>query len=838
MTTNITINTGGWFVESTATADEEEVPFMLAQGYEITGKTTAMRPVPGVFTTSTSSSGSIFQGGSLSFNQTQVMEEYSIYTLKKKSLQPDAVVQSMMEALTAAHNSGREANEQRYNEIIAGMTGARADSGAASSAVISDADVGGAISTVVTRLSQITDNQPSLSEFTNAFQELNAAIDDFDGEGSDAIAVYLTTLGKFTVGLPTLSEFNEIVSKLDSGVDQFDAGIDFSSYFADLAELSQDRPQLADFTSGLTELSNRLTAFDARVESLRSSYDANSQDVQGAISDALTAVQSAVGRYRTEATALKSKQSSVEGAISTILSGDSASIAAHASVINANLSQLETIYQSQNALANTAVSQAESAIATLSTVSNGLLASMEASQVSHEAAMNAILAETSTSFSGQTASLLSTLATMRADYTSHVSTATGFLTGLGVTETARINEQFNNSKSQANQSLADRGFYSSALTTQVEAQVERERAEALVTLNDRLNREKWENQHRLFEQQQAMRDKHIGVYTGLQALEQQVLRNKTEVLAGMNTRSIQMREISLTARQRIESIRLDLTRVDTAIRQAFAQIAQEAKAESLRNLDRVQAARTAVSSLGIQGRDRIFGHAADAAGRAMAGEEAFGRIEASLREAQQSVLTRLKELEQGWADTEGRLLQTGIEGRARVASISAEVRQSFYDVLLRHKLGKIQGRLGGIQTQADVMSAKLQSTGVAAQVSADVKRVYYDLILRHKIAAADGHGSRASVIVDKARAALQARTAAATTESEIVTAYYDLLLRQAATAGSTLVQAASVKGELMFQSVNQANDLAVAMYGFVERREDAYPGVGSMAQLAASIGAS
>jgi len=96
-------------------------------------------------------------------------------------------------------------------------------------------------------------------------------------------------------------------------------------------------------------------------------------------------------------------------------------------------------------------------------------------------------------------------ATLLSDYNSHATTATAFLTDLGVTELARINEQFDNLKAGNNQNLTDRGFYSSALVTQMEAQVERERSQGIVELNDRLNREKFENQHKLYEQQYQMR---------------------------------------------------------------------------------------------------------------------------------------------------------------------------------------------------------------------------------------------------------------------------------------------------------------------------------------------
>lgn len=96
-------------------------------------------------------------------------------------------------------------------------------------------------------------------------------------------------------------------------------------------------------------------------------------------------------------------------------------------------------------------------------------------------------------------------ATLLSDFNTHVTTATAFLTSLGVTELARINEHFDDLLTTQNQALVSRGFYSSALVSQMELQVERERTQAIIELNDKLNREKWENQHRLYEQKYRMR---------------------------------------------------------------------------------------------------------------------------------------------------------------------------------------------------------------------------------------------------------------------------------------------------------------------------------------------
>lgn len=90
-------------------------------------------------------------------------------------------------------------------------------------------------------------------------------------------------------------------------------------------------------------------------------------------------------------------------------------------------------------------------------------------------------------------------------YDTHEAVAEALLVGLGTTELARINEQFDNALAKARQGLVSRGLYSSVMYAQLEARIERERNEAIGALNDRLAREKLENEHKLYEQEIALK---------------------------------------------------------------------------------------------------------------------------------------------------------------------------------------------------------------------------------------------------------------------------------------------------------------------------------------------
>jgi len=84
------------------------------------------------------------------------------------------------------------------------------------------------------------------------------------------------------------------------------------------------------------------------------------------------------------------------------------------------------------------------------------------------------------------------------EYDTHKDAATGYLDGLGQSELARINELFDATLSTQLQDLMEKGLYSSAVAVDIKARNARDRNEEIVALNDRLNREKLENAHRLY----------------------------------------------------------------------------------------------------------------------------------------------------------------------------------------------------------------------------------------------------------------------------------------------------------------------------------------------------
>jgi hypothetical protein len=106
----------------------------------------------------------------------------------------------------------------------------------------------------------------------------------------------------------------------------------------------------------------------------------------------------------------------------------------------------------------------------------------------------------------QLALYLSKLNTLDSEYTTHQTTTRGLLTDLGTAETARINDRFDALLAKTKQSLVNRGLYSSTLYSNYATQIETQRSRELTDLNDRLNREKLQNEHSLWQELVQIRE--------------------------------------------------------------------------------------------------------------------------------------------------------------------------------------------------------------------------------------------------------------------------------------------------------------------------------------------
>lgn len=261
-------------------------------------------------------------------------------------------------------------------------------------------------------------------------------------EVDDLIDANLSTLATDAATATTaLGEMNTKLDELEDNVDSSTTTIEALL----TAQSGYLTTFLTDFASKLTELDTNYTAHLALIETRLTEADTDL--------DAFQATQAA------QLALLASEYSAYANQLEVLLATAAANLSNVAAEVDAILDGLQGEYDILNADVQTFLALGLSALSSFET--------------SYSAAVTAL----------------------GTDYTTHVSTATAFLTGLGTTELARITEQFAASLATQLQALTDRGLYSSAVAADITERNTRDRDEQIQALNDRLMREKFENQH-------------------------------------------------------------------------------------------------------------------------------------------------------------------------------------------------------------------------------------------------------------------------------------------------------------------------------------------------------
>lgn len=173
------------------------------------------------------------------------------------------------------------------------------------------------------------------------------------------------------------------------------------------------------------------------------------------------------------------------------------------------------------------------------------------------------------------------------DYETHADLARDFLTGLGATELSRINQQFAASLSAQLQQLTSRGLYSSALVADITERNQRDRDEQIQTLNDRLNREKLENQHKLYEQQVGVRTRMLDGTERLHSVRQEVLRYQATLINGVYSLLQEARNRILAGKQAIFVANDANAKFGISVRSDLYARIQEVRQRTIESVDRI-----------------------------------------------------------------------------------------------------------------------------------------------------------------------------------------------------------------------------------------------------------
>ena len=233
--------------------------------------------------------------------------------------------------------------------------------------------------------------------------------------------------------------------------------------------------------------------------------------------------------------------------------------------------------------------------------------------------LNVYIADAGTLVDGHVTDYNAVLDLLESDYINHSITATGFLTGLGATELARINELFAATLSVQLQDLIDRGLYTSVIVTDITARNARDRDEQIQMLNDRLNREKFENQHQLYGQQSSMRGRLLDGKDRLHTVQQEVLRYQAAQVSGIYALLQDTRNRTIQGKQSILSAQDANTRLGIEVQSGLYAKLQDVRMKIIASTDRIYQIRDALSKYETGEEHRLFEQLQQIEGQHLAG---------------------------------------------------------------------------------------------------------------------------------------------------------------------------------------------------------------------------
>jgi len=472
---------GIWWQPQTVTGiPESTIGWMLAQGFEITAVTPDDSTNPPT----------------------------KKFTVQRTGMRPDQVLLSLTANYTKVANEAREANQVRYNQIVANWTQMIQSTQLhfTSQVNLQNIQAGVYFANLDIYMSQldalIAENRNQIivdaQAANTALGDMNTKLSDLETNTANNASVITTILGQQAGFLGTfLSEFIAKLNELDS---------DYSSHLSSI---------LANINNLGGVLDAHIPAYQAQFATLESNYNSHLGTLEGLLATAL------------------------------------------ANTTNFT-SQVENLLGSL-----------DSDYLTIETNLNGLLSQALALADAHAIDYNTVLG------------------LLLADYNEHAPIATAFLNNLGATELARINEQFASSLAGQLQDLISRGLHSSAVAVDITARNHRHRDEQIQSLNDRLNREKFENQHRLYEQKVAMRTRTLDGKDRIHSVRQEILRYHASQITGIYSLLQDTRNRALQGRQAILSAQDANNRLAIDVQSGLYAKTQEVRLRVTESIDRV-----------------------------------------------------------------------------------------------------------------------------------------------------------------------------------------------------------------------------------------------------------
>lgn len=758
-----------------------------------------------------------------------------IYTLTKDVLDSTAVLADLISDYTTAFNEGREANDQRYDDLVVMYndtllkTHKHLNRAAAAnnsyetlfltslSTIISQTDYY-LNAMKVGALETFDQAGAALNEFAATLTKLGTGYDAYAAAVATVLADQGSALDQFTGRTTTLlANLGDDYTTLNGVLDDIvsDVASDLSSY-------------ATSFTSKLNELAGNVATTQGHLLTLvgevESLLDGHASDVSGHIAAYGSKLDELESNVNADVDDIVAVIEEAESVLETYRN----QMASHISAYEIQMDKLDANVTAVEATFATIVSAAYTAYQTYRTELLSLTASSESELSNLKSDVSGLLTELNTTLATHSATYQGIVDLFASDWTTHAATTRALLVDLGTSELDRINEQFDNLLVRNRQMLMSRGLYKSALTPIIDAQVERERAMAIADLNDRLAREQVEHEHRLYGEHANVRDRQAQGEQYLFSLRDMAIKYRAQWSERLYLQAVGLYQTIGVIHGSIRDANQFAISQESQIEDRLHGWRQEAVKAIADGKERVFQIRGLLHDahqriLGQESQIRVQFHGwkQDAARIAAEGLDRVQQVRKALFDAQQSAVgqeMQIRDQLHNWTQ----------EGVVRVAEGMERIQQfrdasSRWQAQVEASLADFQRAIHGMSL--DVYGRELSGQFDASKFSVSVRESILDRLNGFIASYADGVSKYASTTLDAGKFLASVRQAAIADH---------LKTRFQYCSGLNDANAAQVK---MYQyQLDTRNNLAVALFGFMERRTDEYPDINRMGELAMGLG--
>ena len=656
------------------------------------------------------------------------------FALTREGLSPKLILLDLCNSYTRAANEARDANQGRYNDIVVNQT----------------------------------------EMIWTSHQQFDAQTSEENAQAG----VFMTDLDDYMTAIETLITDNQ--SQLV--VDAAEAKVALEVMDTRLADLETNAAANADTIGTL------LTEQDANLATYISDYNSQLADldqnvvshigtVLAEVASLGTVLDSHIADYEQQFDSLSSNYNTHLTGIDTLLANVADNVNTYVVDVNAILDLLDSDYQAVAADLEVIKTSAGTLVDDHAADYEVILDLLSGDYTTHAALTRSIVNFLTTDYTPYAEEARSITDAIAIDYTSHEDAASGFLTGLGSTELARINEEFAARLATQMQMLVTKGLYTSMLPADVTERNQRDRDEQIQLLNDRLNREKFENQHKLYEQQRGVRgqtlDNENRLYEQQRAIRAQTIDNEHKLYE----QQLGMRARTLDGENQLHSVRQEVLRYQASLINGVYALLQETRNRVLSGKQAIFSAKDATERLGIEVQSQLYAQLQDVRQRTI---ESADRI------------YQLRDVYAKWGNTETHKLYEQLQ----------QVEQQFLEATGRQHTAK-QEVTRSEMSQRDTLLQQLQSA----------------------LTALLGGKERFSTILMQNASTLSEHK-------------YKAITERMNTAVKRLDGWKSVADEnrkLMAYQLDERNKLLIGLYSFVERRDDIGPTWSDMTKMISGL---